>query len=37
MKILIVPMSVVAQTEGPFSRAESLAKVFLKREMQVAL
>jgi len=36
MKILIIPMSAVAQTEGPFSRAESLAKVFLEREMQVA-
>lgn len=37
MRILIVPMSAVAQTEGPFSRAETLAKVFLDRQMQVAL
>lgn len=37
MKILIVPMSAVAQTEGPFSRAEILATVFLERKMQVAL
>lgn len=37
MRILIVPMSAVAQTEGPFSRAETLANVFLERHMQVAL
>lgn len=37
MRILIVPMSAVAQTEGPFSRAETLANVFVKRKMQVAL
>ena len=37
MRILIVPMSAVAQTEGPFSRAETLAKAFLNRQMQVAL
>lgn len=37
MRIFIVPMSAVAQTEGPFLRAKTLAKVFLEREMQVAL
>lgn len=37
MKILIIPMSAVAQTEGPFSRAEILAKVFLEKGMEVAL
>jgi hypothetical protein len=37
MKILIVPMSAVAQTEGPFSRAEILAKTFLESGIQVAL
>lgn len=37
MKILIVPMAAVAQTEGPFSRAEALAKCFLKKGMEVAL
>lgn len=37
MKVLIVPMSAVAQTEGPFSRAEILAKTFLESGIQVAL
>ncbi|MPM15860.1 hypothetical protein SDC9_62234 [bioreactor metagenome] len=37
MKVLIVPMSAVAQMEGPFSRAEILAKTFLESGIQVAL
>ena len=37
MKVLIVPMLAVAQTEGPFSRAEILAKTFLEGGIQVAL
>lgn len=34
VKVLIVPMSAVAQTEGPFSRAEILAKTFWKAEFR---
>lgn len=37
MKILIVPMAAVAQTEGPFSRAVLLANAFLKKGITVAL
>lgn len=37
MKIVIVPMSAVAQTEGPFYRAKVLTTVFSERKMQVAM
>ena len=37
MKVLIVPMLAIAQTEGPTSRAKSLAKAFVKEGIQVAL
>lgn len=37
MKILIVPMSAIAETSGPFSRTQKLAQAFIERGYEVAL